>query len=42
MPPGQPVRKCEGCALRRPCRRFDGAWLCVECSPAAAEVVTGP
>jgi hypothetical protein len=37
MPPGQPVHRCLGCDLLRPCKRFDGEVLCVECAPMASE-----
>jgi hypothetical protein len=37
MPPGQPIRRCAGCELLRPCKRFDGAMICVDCSPIEPE-----
>jgi hypothetical protein len=33
MPPGQPILRCEGCNLLRPCKKHDGEWVCVECNP---------
>lgn len=33
MPPGQPILRCQGCEALRPCREFDGRWLCFPCSP---------
>lgn len=37
MPPGQPIRRCAECRLLRPCKPFDGRYLCVECCPLDLE-----
>ena len=33
MPPGQPIHRCQDCETLRPCRPFDGRWLCIDCAP---------
>lgn len=35
MPPGQPVHRCVECGFLRPCKRFEGDLLCIECAPVA-------
>ena len=37
MPPGQPVHRCHGCHLYRPCRAHAGRWYCVDCNPRMRE-----
>jgi hypothetical protein len=34
MPPGQPIRRCEGpCGLFKPCKKMGDRWLCAACNP---------